>query len=263
MCGITGIISHYNREKDLDQMLKLQKHRGPDNTGNYLDKGFAHLGHNRLSIIDLSDAANQPFSDNSRRYHLTFNGEIYNYLELREELKPFYEFKTESDTEVLIAAYIKFGKDCLDKLNGMFSFAIWDTTKKSLFAARDRFGVKPFYYSINADELYFASEIKSLNGVLKNNNPSLKVWANYFAYGSYGLPNETFYEDIFQLPAGHFLTFKDGELKIERWYDFIENVQKVQVCNDFEKTKSEYLKLLKKLVLILAEELTVLFYLLW
>ncbi|APS38811.1 asparagine synthase (glutamine-hydrolyzing) [Salegentibacter sp. T436] len=245
MCGIAGIISPFDRQRDLEQMLELQKHRGPDNTGKVHDIGFAYLGHNRLSIIDLNDASNQPFSDNSGRYQLSFNGEIYNYLELREELKPFYEFKTESDTEVLMAAYIKFGQDFLNKLNGMFSFAIWDTKEKSLFAARDRFGVKPFYYSKNAEEFFYASEIKSINGILRNNEPSLKVWANYFAYGSYGLPSETFYQHIFQLPAGHFLSFKNGELKIQQWYDFVENVQKVKVYNNIEEAKAKYLSLLK------------------
>ena len=245
MCGIAGIISPFDRQRDLEQMLELQKHRGPDNTGEFHDIGFAYLGHNRLSIIDLNDASNQPFSDNSGRYQLSFNGEIYNYLELREELKPFYEFKTESDTEVLMAAYIKFGQDFLDKLNGMFSFAIWDTKEKFLFAARDRFGVKPFYYSKNAKEFFYASEIKSITGILRNNEPSLKVWANYFAYGSYGLPSETFYQHIFQLPAGHFLSFKNGEVKIQQWYDFVENVQKVKVYDNIEEAKAKYLSLLK------------------
>ena len=245
MCGIAGILSPFDREQDLEQMLNLQKHRGPDHTGRFRDNGFACLGHNRLSIIDLSEAANQPFTDNSGRYKLVFNGEIYNYLELREELKSIYEFRTQSDTEVLIAAYKHYGKNCLDKLNGMFSFAIWDTKEKSFFAARDRFGVKPFYYANNSEEFFFASEIKSLTGILKNIEPSLKVWANYFAYGSYGLPNQTFFQNIFQLPAGHFLIYKDGELKIEQWYNFVEHVQKVKVNNDLEKTKAEYFDLLK------------------
>ena len=245
MCGITGIISGFDREQELWRMLELQKHRGPDNTGFYSDKNFAYLGHNRLSIIDLSEAANQPFSDDSGRYSLVFNGEIYNYKELRAELKSFYQFKTESDTEVLLASFLKYGKHCLKKLNGMFSFAIWDSTDKSLFAARDRFGVKPFYYSESSEEFYFASEIKSLNGVLENNEPSLKVWANYFAYGSYGLSNETFFQNIFQLPAGHLLSYKEGDLKIEKWYDFVENVKKVEVLDDFEKTKARYLSLLR------------------
>ncbi len=245
MCGIAGIISPFDREQDLERMLQLQKHRGPDHTGRFKDEGFACLGHNRLSIIDLSEDANQPFTDNTGRYKLVFNGEIYNYRELREELKSAYKFTTQSDTEVLIAAYVKYGRSCLDRLNGMFAFAIWDTIQKSLFAARDRFGVKPFYYSGNSEEFFFASEIKSLTAILENKEPSKTTWANYFAYGSYGLPNETFFQNISQLPGGYFLIYKDGELITEQWYDFVKNVQKIEVSGDFEKTKQEYLSLLK------------------
>src|SRR5690554_2942325 len=115
MCGIAGIIGKNAYEEELQIMLEEQAHRGPDHTGSYIDKGFVAIGHNRLSIIDLSSAANEPFQDNSGRYFLTFNGEIYNYKELREELKGFYHFRTASDTEVLLAAYIQWGKECLNR----------------------------------------------------------------------------------------------------------------------------------------------------
>jgi asparagine synthase (glutamine-hydrolysing) len=204
MCGIAGIIGNYNPHQ-LDAMLLSQHHRGPDFTGKYTDEGFAILGHNRLAIIDLSPQSNQPFFDTSGRYVITFNGEIYNYIELKAELKNQYDFKTESDTEVLLAAFIVYGKQFLQKLNGMFAFAIWDKQEKKLFAARDRFGVKPFYYSIKNNTLYFSSEIKAIHaaGISKSTNE--KVWASYFAYGSYGNPDETFWEGINQLPGGHFL----------------------------------------------------------
>ncbi|HET7361705.1 MAG TPA: asparagine synthetase B, partial [Salinimicrobium sp.] len=140
-------------------MLQKQAHRGPDNSGIFIDAGFAGLGHARLAIIDLTSEANQPFQDNSDRYSLVFNGEIYNYVELKNELRSTYQFKTSSDTEVLLAAYLHWGKDCLSRLKGMFSFAIWDRDSKSLFAARDRFGVKPFFYSEEKGTMYFASEI--------------------------------------------------------------------------------------------------------
>ena len=157
MCGIAGIIGK-NASKDvLLKMTNTQKHRGPDYTGFWLDENVC-FGHNRLSIIDLSENANQPFQDEEERYQLIFNGEIYNYLELKNELD--YNFVTSSDTEVLFAAYLKWGKACLNKLNGMFSFAVWDSVDKKLFAARDRFGVKPFYYHQSEDTLYFSSEIK-------------------------------------------------------------------------------------------------------
>ncbi len=204
MCGIAGIIGDY-KEQQLDAMLQSQHHRGPDATGKYLDDGFAALGHNRLAIIDLSVQANQPFTDFSGRYVIVFNGEIYNYIELKKELKSHYTFKTESDTEVLLAAFIVYGKSCLQKLNGMFSFAIWDHHEKKLFAARDRFGVKPFCYSIKNQSFYFSSEIKALHAAGISKTPNEKVWASYFAYGSYGMPQETFWEGIHQLPGGHFL----------------------------------------------------------
>ncbi|PTX44097.1 asparagine synthase (glutamine-hydrolysing) [Christiangramia gaetbulicola] len=246
MCGIAGIISPYNRKQDLKKLLQTQKHRGPDNTGSCFDEGYAALGHNRLSILDLSQAANQPFKDSSGRYALVFNGEIYNYREIREELSSIYDFRTQSDTEVLLAAYIKFGKTCLEKLNGMFSFAIWDSKEKILFAARDRFGVKPFYYTQNPKEFIFASEIKSLKKVSAKNDPSLKVWASYFAYGSYGEPYETFYKDHMQLPAGHYLVYKNEKLSINKWYDFIGNVNRIEISNDAEYVKSRYFEILKE-----------------
>ncbi|MBC7845882.1 MAG: asparagine synthase (glutamine-hydrolyzing) [Flavobacterium sp.] len=204
MCGIAGILGDY-KELQLDAMLTSQHHRGPDATGKYFDAGFAALGHNRLAIIDLSAQSNQPFTDNSGRYVLVFNGEIYNYIEIKAALQNQYKFKTESDTEILLAAFIVYGKSCLEKLNGMFAFAIWDNQEKKLFAARDRFGVKPFYYSLLNNTFYFSSEIKALHTAGIPKEPNEKVWASYFAYGSYGLPDETFWEGIAQLPGGHFL----------------------------------------------------------
>ncbi|MCM4154688.1 asparagine synthase (glutamine-hydrolyzing) [Gramella sp. AN32] len=243
MCGIAGIISSFDRKETLKKMLELQRHRGPDNTGDYIDRGYAFLGHNRLSIIDLSDAANQPFSDNSSRYHLTFNGEIYNYKELKAEIGSKYIFRTNSDTEVLLASFIIYGKKCLEKLNGMFSFAIWDTKEKSLFAARDRFGVKPFYYSEAAEEFYFASEIKAIRSI-KWARPNEKVWVNYFCFGSYGAPSETFYEDIAQLPAGYFIEYKNSNLDIKKWYDFPERIKNLSDNYSTSQIKEKYLELL-------------------
>lgn len=206
MCGIAGIIGDYN-EIQLDAMLVSQHHRGPDATGKYFDKNFVTLGHNRLAIIDLSPKSNQPFFDNSGRYVIVFNGEIYNYIELKAELQNQYDFKTESDTEVLLAAFIVYGKSCLHKFNGMFAFAIWDNQEKKMFAARDRFGVKPFYYCLFQNTLYFSSEIKAIHAAGIPKVPHEKVWASYFAFGTYGMPNETFWEEIAQLPGGHFLEF--------------------------------------------------------
>lgn len=246
MCGIAGIISENPRLEDLETMLRKQSHRGPDNTGYYIDRGYSALGHNRLSIIDLSSEANQPFVNISNRYSLTFNGEIYNYKELRKELNSRYTFRTSSDTEVLLASYIIWGKECLDRLIGMFAFAIWDRKTKSLFAARDRFGVKPFYYNYSDGNFLFASEIKAIKAIRHENQPSKKVWANYFSYGSYGMPWETFYKDILQLPAGHYLEFSNDKLKIKKWYCLEEKFKLHNPVQMFEEAQKEYLQLLKK-----------------
>jgi asparagine synthase (glutamine-hydrolysing) len=244
MCGIAGIIGNYNPHQ-LDAMLLSQHHRGPDFTGKYTDEGFATLGHNRLAIIDLSPHSNQPFFDTSGRYIITFNGEIYNYIELKAELKNQYDFKTESDTEVLLAAFIIYGKQCLAKLNGMFAFAIWDSQEKKLFAARDRFGVKPLYFSIYNNTLFFSSEIKALHAAGIPKLPNEKVWASYFAYGSYGNPDETFWEDINQLPGGHFLEYENENLIIKKWYCFEEEVAKRPKNLTYNQAKEKYLILLK------------------
>lgn len=244
MCGIAGIIGSNSQESVLDAMLKTQHHRGPDYTGKYVGKDVA-LGHNRLSIIDLSEEANQPFYSPDKRYILVFNGEIYNYLELRTILETKHNFITQSDTEVLLAAYVTWGEELLSKLNGMFSFTIWDQETATLFAARDRFGVKPLYYVKNDNRFLFASEIKALFAADVPKEPNEKVWASYFAYGSYGLPNETFWEDVQQLPGGHSLLLKDGNLDVQRWYNFEEAVKKQQADLTYDEVKITYKKLLE------------------
>ena len=243
MCGITGIIGKGVKLSTINRMLYSQSHRGPDNTGVWEGEN-AILGHNRLSIIDLSKESNQPFLDNYKRYVLSFNGEIYNYVELKEQLKHKYIFKTNSDTEVLLAGYIVWGKDCLSKFNGMFSFVIYDTINKTLFAARDRFGVKPFYYHLNNGTLFFSSEIKAIHsaGIEKTQNE--QVWANYLVYGSYGMPEESFWEGINQLPGGHYLEFKNNSISISKWYDFEMEIKKYS-REPLHKVKEQYLSLLK------------------
>jgi len=240
MCGIAGIVGK-GREEQLAEMLLTQKHRGPDNTSVWCTD-TVKLGHNRLSIIDLSTEANQPFE--TEEYVLVFNGEIYNYVELKQELKDSFNFKTSSDTEVLLAAYAKWGKTCLSKLNGMFSFAIWDKKKEKLFAARDRFGVKPFYYHYQDGTFYFASEIKTLFAAGIRKNPDKKVWASYFVYGSYGMPTETFWENINQLAGGHYLELDKGNLTINKWYFFEEEIKKYIQEESFNKVKETYTELL-------------------
>lgn len=250
MCGIAGILGvNPKNVSTIKLMLEAQKHRGPDALQFWNDEKLA-LGHNRLSIIDLSESANQPMISSCGNYVIVFNGEIYNYLELKKELEKEYAFATDSDTEVLLAAYIKWNAQSLDKLNGMFSFAIWNRKKNTLFAARDRFGVKPFYFTFFENQFYFSSEIKALfaSGIPKNKNQ--KVWANYYTFGTYGLPNETFFEGIQQLKAGHFfeIVFEKNldfsVLKPQQWYDFPERISKIKQLSK-QELKECYEALLK------------------
>ena len=244
MCGIAGILGKNAKSNVIDNMLMVQHHRGPDYKGKWLEEGVV-LGHNRLSIIDLSNSANQPFFDKTKRYAIVFNGEIYNYIELKKKLRSSYKFQTNSDTEVLLAAFIVWGKDCLKHLNGMFSFAIYDSKSKSLFAARDRFGVKPFFYHKSDNSFYFSSEIKAIHAAGIKKKPNEEIWASYFAYGTYGMPNETFWDEIYQLPGGHYLELKNKTISITKWYVFEEEVKKFNGKIPFDEVKEKYAALLK------------------
>ncbi|NVK50395.1 MAG: asparagine synthase (glutamine-hydrolyzing), partial [Cyclobacteriaceae bacterium] len=244
MCGIAGIVGKNPENKVLlAKMLDKQKHRGPDARGIWSTEEV-FLGHNRLSILDLSVAANQPMFSNCGRFVIIFNGEIYNYLELKQSLD--YSFRTKSDTEVLLAMYIKYQEKMLNHLNGMFAFAIWDIQEKKLFAARDRFGVKPFYYSTLQDQFLFASEIKTLLAAGVSDAPNDVVWADYFVHGSYGFPEETFFRNIHQLSPGHSLTFRLGDLnpQIRSYYDFVSEVKSQRVFEKDNNLQEEYLELL-------------------
>lgn len=234
MCGIVGIIGADPKNAVVvENMLLAQQHRGPDSRQVWNDDSIC-LGHNRLSIIDLSTHAHQPMHSSCGTYVVVFNGEIYNYLELKKQLAAYYTFKTSSDTEVLLAAYIVWGQHLLEQLNGMFSFAIWNKKEKTLFAARDRFGVKPFYYTVFQNQFYFSSEIKTLFAANVPKRKNIKVWANYYSYGTYGLPDETFFEGIAQLPGGHYLEIdlKTNRVSLEgtitKWYDFASRIAQIQ-----------------------------------
>ncbi|MBS1534282.1 MAG: asparagine synthase (glutamine-hydrolyzing) [Bacteroidetes bacterium] len=239
MCGIAGIVGFNATREKIRSMLEAQKYRGPDYLDDYIEPSRVALGHNRLSIIDLSTDANQPFTSDCGNYVMVFNGEIYNYIELREELRSKYTFKTQSDTEVLLNAYKEWGENCLEKLNGMFSLAVWNQTNQQLFAARDRFGVKPFYYFFDGQNFYFASEINTIfaAGIPQINHE--KVWLDYFLKGGYGMPNETFWQNIEQLPGGHFLTLHSEKLQIKKWYFFEEQVRFWQ--NQIQKDEEHYI----------------------
>lgn len=224
MCGIAGFLRSCSPQADrctLQRMGEVIVHRGPDAGGIYLDEGIG-LAHRRLSIIDLSADGNQPMISNDGRYVIVFNGEIYNFLELRAELaKSGCRFNTRTDTEVLLALYAMEGKACLQRLNGMFAFALWDKQRQTLFCARDRIGKKPFYYYHGGgDRLAFASEIKSLlelPGFQRQVEPT--AIADYLKYLYVPAP-KTIFKQVFKLPPGHFLELSvGGEPRIEQYWD--------------------------------------------
>lgn len=233
MCGIAGILqssAQYNIEY-LKKMTDSLSHRGPDGEGLWQnDKKNVLLGHRRLSVIDLSDGAAQPMHYLDR-YTIVHNGEIYNYTELKEELqKKGYSFRTKSDTEVILAAYDCWQDDCVQYFDGMFSFAIWDEKEQELFAARDRFGEKPFFYQHTNRQLLFASEMKALWATGMERRPNLKMLFNFITIGyvdNPSRPEETFFEKIFKLPAASLLYYvpASDELSIEKYWDIDTDIQ--------------------------------------
>lgn len=247
MCGIAGILGDGWKAEDLHSMVYAQRHRGPNGEGVYTDPDRkAGLGHNRLSIIDLSCAGRQPMVSADGKNVVTFNGEIYNYLELRRELEFGYEFRTRTDTEVLLAAYQKWGEGCLDRLVGMFAFVIWDEVEKVAFAARDRFGVKPFYYHQTKDgTLFFASEIKALHAAGVPRIANEKTWATYLTFGLYDHSSDTFWKDVQSLPGGHYLRWSKGRVGIKKWYDIGERVGDEYDLRSESEVKEEYFELMK------------------
>ncbi|MGZ3861835.1 MAG: asparagine synthase (glutamine-hydrolyzing) [Bacteroidia bacterium] len=233
MCGIAGIW-HLDRQPlekgKLKKFTDSMAHRGPDGSGYHVfEDVMLGLGHRRLSILDLSEAGTQPMSFADERYWITYNGEVYNFLELKSELKKFnYSFKTDSDTEIILAAYHKWGKECLKKFNGMWAFAIYDTQEKKLFLSRDRFGVKPLHYVFIPGKLFaFASEtiaFKHLEGFNRTfNNTTLSH--SIYSFSSIEPWGYTLFNDVYQLMPGHFIELKQGEsLRQKKWWDTFENL---------------------------------------
>lgn len=217
MCGICGFIGGEQKTEVLKSMMEAIRHRGPDENGIFEGDGVS-LGFCRLSIIDLK-SGNQPIFNEDKTLSLVFNGEIYNYKELREELKDRgHIFYSGSDSEVLIHGYEEYGEDLLTRLRGMFAFAIWDSQKKRLFAARDFFGIKPFYYGIVNDSFIFASEIKSIlcfPGIQKKvNEKALQLYLSF----QYSALSETFFEGIYRLDPGSYLIYENGYLKKQKYF---------------------------------------------
>ncbi|WP_195237087.1 asparagine synthase (glutamine-hydrolyzing) [Romboutsia sp. 1001285H_161024_C4] len=220
MCGFVGFIDkNSDKENILNNMLEAIVHRGPDEMGTFINEDIA-LGFRRLSIIGVDNGL-QPLYNEDNSLVLVFNGEIYNYKELRDELiEKGHIFKTQTDSEVLIHAYEEFGKFMVKKLRGMFAFSIWDKKAKTLFAARDPFGIKPFYYSrIDNDKLLFGSEIKSFLAYKdfkkEVNKEALKPYLTF----QYSVLDETFFKGVYKLKPGHYMIYKNGELKIREYFD--------------------------------------------
>lgn len=221
MCGISGIINKNNAAVELREIKTITdivSHRGPDGEGFLLENNFA-LGHRRLAIIDVSAASDQPMWYENK-YAIVFNGEIYNYLEIKKDLEKLgYSFKTKSDTEVILIAYECWGFDCVKKFNGMWAFSIFDKERNILFCSRDRFGIKPFYYNDNKDKFVFGSEIKQLLS-FTDKKANLKVLLDYLVLSLEEQSDETFFEGIKSLAPSHNLVYdlKTHKSNFERYY---------------------------------------------
>ena len=221
MCSIAGMINIRDEKiQDISHKLyvmnDLQKHRGPDDTGIWSDQHeYIGLAHNRLSILDLTDCGHQPMEDEQTGNVICFNGEIYNYLELREEISG--EFRTDTDTEVILRAYAKWGEDCVKHFKGMFAFAIWDTKKHLLFCARDRFGIKPFYYAVVDNIFYFASEMKALLPFLPDIETDIEGFRDYLTF-QFCLGSHTLFKGIKELEPAHSLTIQNGNINFKRYW---------------------------------------------
>jgi asparagine synthase (glutamine-hydrolysing) len=252
MCGICGVL-HFDSNRSVQQdvierMAYVIRHRGPDDEGYYTD-GPLGLAHKRLSIIDLSPAAHQPMTNEDERLWIIFNGEIYNYQELRQQIvQRGHTLKSNSDTEVILHLYEDEGPKCVTKLNGMFSFVIWDRREQTLFAARDHFGIKPFYYALHDNTFLFASEIKALlayDGLQPTINQD--ALADYLTF-QFCLGKKTLFNGIQKLLPGHHLTLKvDGSLSIQRYWglDF-----QIDTFHTEEYFKHQLLRLLEDAVRI-------------
>ena len=245
MCGIAGIITPNARNytEEIQKMTRAIAHRGPDAEHHEFSENAA-LGHRRLSIVDLSETGKQPMFSNTRKECIVFNGEIYGYQNIKKDFAN-YPYRGSSDTEIILAMYQKKGKGLLRELPGMFAFAIWDEEKQQLFCVRDRFGEKPFYYAFGKNgEFIFASEIKAIlaSGLIapKINDEALYHFLQYGYVSTY----QSIYSNIFTLPPAHFLTYSNGNISVERYYEIPKNELGISLSD----AKEEFTSLLKNAV---------------
>lgn len=250
MCGVSGIIKwkycSVNDEKKVEASLKKMQYRGPDYSG--ISKfGNAILGHNRLSIIDLNERSHQPMFSENKRYCIVFNGEIYNFKEIRNDLKEKgFTFFSESDTEVILNGFIQYGKDIVKQLNGMFAFVIWDDIEKKLFAARDRFGEKPFYFfNDTKNHFKFASNLAGIRELFSEDLKINKAAVFELFAKQYISSDSCIYHNIKKLPPASYLELDENSFKISTYWD-LKYFPKKQVT--FEKAKTDIHELLKNAV---------------
>jgi asparagine synthase (glutamine-hydrolysing) len=256
MCGVVGYISSNRDDESIKKMLKVQAYRGPDDRGIFLekiDKKYIHLGHNRLSIQDLSVQGHQPFVSHCGEYVIVYNGEVYNFKTIRQELEKLgYSFVSESDTEVILYAYKAWGMKCLEKFIGMFAFTVLDKKLQRVFLVRDRAGVKPLYYYVKDDNFLFSSELKSFH-----QHPEFRKELNkevlpyYFQFGYIPAPN-TIFKNCYKLEPGHYLELKleNLEFTLKQYWSVDE-----QYTNEkFDKSESEILNDLEALLTDAVEQ---------
>jgi asparagine synthase (glutamine-hydrolysing) len=241
MCGINGIINLKNQlnisQKIIENMNNCINHRGPDDSGIYISEQIG-LGSTRLSILDLSINGHMPMVSENKRYWIVYNGEIFNFKELKNDLEgKSISFKSTSDTEVLLKLYEIYGKMMLDKLNGMFAFAIWDTLEKELFIARDRMGVKPFYYTIHNNQFIFSSEPKAIFCANVPKSFDESSWEEILVF-RFISGEKTPYKNILRLLPGHSISIKNGKINIIKWWKFYEQTQE----NRFTENKNDIIE---------------------
>ena len=241
MCGFVGVVNfseNLNNEIKIQSANDLMIKRGPDSEG-YFSNNFSHLGFRRLSILDLTEAGNQPMISDNRRYVCVFNGEIYNYKKIFEKLEDKFKWKSKSDTEVLLNSYIYWGDEFVNKLDGMFAFAILDINKKTLFCARDRYGEKPFFYFKKNNYLYFASSLSSLetisNEFFDYDNSSISDFVNF----GHTSNSKTIFDKVFKLPPGSYFNYSRDQFTFYKYNSFKENTLKTLDKNYFDSIIKE------------------------
>ena len=246
MCGIAGIIGKKTNAFENQRVLQSIMHRGPNSFGTYSTKDITFI-HTRLSILDVSKNGNQPMKDEKTGIIILYNGEIYNFQDLKKKEFQNHKFISNTDTEVILKLYIKYGIKSIRKLEGMFAISIWDPRKKKLFLVRDRFGIKPMFYYHNHKVFAFSSEIKPiLNFKIKPNLDETSL-ANYLKYGLLATSNKTFFKDIFSVPPGSIITFYQNRISLSKYWDFENNVSSNILSLNEQDIEKETFNLTKKI----------------